>query len=171
MSKAHGKRVLSSRLVELSKGCHARSPSSIPRINPKTDQSRTQLTNCSAPHRLLAMMGDKMSFFCRIYVDEDEIYSGDLIEVPEKFRKVVEEGLSDWADSLGRRGLNELVYSLFSWYNEKGMFCERCESWGDEEKCSECRGKLKERFVYGRNKKLDLVLTCVGMISRIEVSE
>jgi hypothetical protein len=117
------------------------------------------------------MVDDKMSFFCRIYVDEDEIYSGDLIEVPEKFRKVIKESLSDWADSLGRRGLNELIYSLLSWYNEKGMYCERCESWGDEEKCSECWGKLKERFVYDRNKKLDLVLTCVGMISRIEVSE
>jgi hypothetical protein len=38
------------------------------------------------------------------------------------------------------------------------------------EKCSVCGSRLKERFVYARNKKLDLLLTCVGMISRIEVS-
>ena len=113
-----------------------------------------------------------MGFFCRIYVDKEEIYSGDLTEVPEKFREGIKEALSDWADSLGRRGLNELIYSLFSWYNEKGMYCDGCDSWGDdEEKCSECGGKLKERFVYSRNKSLDLILTCVGMVSRIEVSK
>ncbi|MGE5446580.1 MAG: hypothetical protein ACM3SR_18600 [Ignavibacteriales bacterium] len=117
------------------------------------------------------MTDDKMGFFCKIYVDEEEIYSGDLTEVPEKFRERIKEGLANWADSLGRRGLNELVYSFFNWYNEKGMYCEMCDSWGDREKCSECGGKLKERFVYGRNKKLDLILTCVGIISRIEVSE
>jgi hypothetical protein len=111
-----------------------------------------------------------MGFFCRIYVDEEEIYSGDLTEVPERFRKGIEEVLGDWADSLGRRGLNELVYSLFNWYNEKGMYCEKCDSWDDVEKCSVCGSRLKERFVYARNKKLDLLLTCVGMISRIEVS-
>ncbi|MER3446884.1 MAG: hypothetical protein C4291_08605 [Candidatus Dadabacteria bacterium] len=112
-----------------------------------------------------------MGFFCRIYVDKEEIYSGDLTEVPEKFRDGIKEALSYWADSLGKRGLNELVYSLFSWYNEKGMYCERCDSWSDEEKCVECSGELKERFIYSRNKKLDLILTCVGMISRIEFSE
>jgi len=117
------------------------------------------------------MKGDEMGFFCRIYVDEEEIYSGDLTEVPEKFREGMKEALGDWADSLGRRGLNELVYSLFSWYNEKGTYCERCDSWGDGEKCSKCEEKLEEQFLYVRNTKLDLVLTCVGMVSRIEVSE
>jgi hypothetical protein len=116
-------------------------------------------------------MGDKVDFFCKIYVDKEEIYSGDLTEVPEKFREGIKEALVDWADSLGRRGLNELVYSLFNWYNEKGMYCEECDGWGDKEKCSKCWGNLKERFVYSRNKKLDLILTCVGIISRIEVSQ
>lgn len=104
-------------------------------------------------------------------MDKEEIYSGDLTEVPENFREGIKEVLGDWMDSLGRRGLNELVYSLFSWYNERGTYCVRCDSRSDEEKCVRCGGKLKERFVYDRNKKLDLILTCVGMISRIEVSE
>jgi hypothetical protein len=114
---------------------------------------------------------EKVGFYCRIYVDKEEIYSGDLTEVPERFRNGVKEALGDWADSLGRRGLNELVYSLFAWYNEKGMYCERCDNWNDSEKCVVCGSELKERFVYERNKRLDLLLTCVGMISQIKVSE
>jgi hypothetical protein len=114
-----------------------------------------------------------MGFLCRIYVDEKVVYSGDLNEVPEKFRGNIRETLSDWAGSLGRRGLNELVYSLFTWYDKKGMYCKNCNVWeqGDKEHCSICGGKLEERFIYKRDEKLDLLLTCVGMISRIEVSE
>jgi hypothetical protein len=118
-----------------------------------------------------AMKGGKMGFFCRIYVENEQIYSGDLTEVPEKYREGMKEAFGDWADSLGRRGLNELVYSLFSWYNEKGTYCERCDSWVDGEICSECGERSKERFLYVRNTQLDLVLTCVGMISRIEISQ
>jgi hypothetical protein len=111
-----------------------------------------------------------MDFFFRIYVDQEEIYSGDLSEVPDRFRKGIREAFSEWADSLGKRGLNELVYSLFVWYNEKGMYCQYCDKWGEESNCPNCGRGLKERFVYERNKKLDLLLTCVGMISKIEVS-
>ncbi|MBI2487008.1 MAG: hypothetical protein HYW01_08625 [Deltaproteobacteria bacterium] len=112
-----------------------------------------------------------MGFLCRIYVDKEEIYAGDLTEVPERFREGITEAFSDWADSLGKRGLNELVYSLLTWYEKKGMYCERCDTWNEEKKtCPECGAKINERFVYERNKKLDLILTCVGMISRIEVS-
>lgn len=117
-------------------------------------------------------IGSSMGFFCRIYVDKEEVYSGDLTEVPERFRKGIEEAFLDWADSLGKSGLNELVYSLFTWYEKKGMYCEGCNIWSHEGEngCPVCGGGLKERFVYERNKKLDLLLTCVGMISRIEVS-
>ncbi|MCI0453515.1 MAG: hypothetical protein L0Y68_00790 [Candidatus Dadabacteria bacterium] len=111
-----------------------------------------------------------MDFFCRIYVDQEEIYSGDLSEVPDRFRNGIREAFSEWADSLGKRGLNELVYSLFVWYNEKGMFCQHCGKWGEQSSCTHCGGELKQRFVYERDKKLDLLLTCVGMISKIEVS-
>jgi hypothetical protein len=114
-----------------------------------------------------------MGFFCRIYVDDGEIYSGDLTEVPEEFRGNIRQTLSDWADSLGRRGLNELVYSLFTWYDRKGMYCTVCgaREKGQEGVCSTCGGGLEERFVYGRDEKLGLLLTCVGMISRVEVSQ
>ncbi len=111
-----------------------------------------------------------VEFYCRIYVDKEEIYAGDLNEVPEKFRAGIREAFADWADSLGKRGLNELVYSLFAWYENKGMYCHKCKEWVEEyENCSTCGGKLEEKFIYERNKKLDLLLTCVGMISRIEV--
>jgi hypothetical protein len=111
-----------------------------------------------------------MDTIFRIYVDKDEIYSGNLSEVPDRFRTGIREAFSEWADSLGKRGLNELVYSLFVWYNEKEMYCQHCEKWGEELNCSSCGSGLKERYVYERNKKLDLLLTCVGMISSIEVS-
>ena len=112
-----------------------------------------------------------MGFFCRIYVDEEEIYAGDLTEVPERFRKEITEAFTDWADSLGKRGLNELVYSLFTWYETKGVYCERCGTWDEEkEACPLCGARVNERFLYERNKKLDFLLTCVGMISRIEVT-
>ncbi|HEX3035444.1 MAG TPA: hypothetical protein VHT73_09965 [Thermodesulfobacteriota bacterium] len=114
-----------------------------------------------------------MAFFCRIYVDEKEIYSGDLSEVPERFRGNIRETLSDWADSLGKRGLNELVYSLFTWYDKKGMYCRNCDAWqeGEKKNCSVCDGELVERYIYERDERLNLLLTCVGVISRIEVSE
>src|SRR3989304_2732219 len=100
-----------------------------------------------------------MDFFFRIYVDKEEIYSGDLTEVPERFRKGTKEALSDWSDSLGKRGLNELVYSLFTWYNEKGEYCEKCCKWAEESNYPYYRGVLNNQFVYKRNKKLDLLLT------------
>jgi hypothetical protein len=113
-----------------------------------------------------------MGFFCRIYVDKEEIYSGDLTELPERFREGIKEAFSNWADSLDKRALNELVYSLFTWYDKKGMYCEKCNTWSEQEEgCTVCGSKLKERFIYERNRKLDLLLTCVGMISRIEVSD
>lgn len=111
-----------------------------------------------------------MEYFCRVYVDKEVIYEGDLREVPEKFRGEIMEALADWSDSLGKRGLNELVYSLFAWYETKGKYCQNCEEWAEEEEsCSICGGGLKEKFIHERNKKLDLLLTCVGIISRIEV--
>ena len=113
-----------------------------------------------------------MGFFCRIYVEQEEIYAGDFAEVPERFRKGVIEAFSDWAGSLSKRGLNELVYSLFTWYEKKSNYCAVCRNWDEEkESCPVCGGELDELFVHERNKNLDMLLTCVGMISRIEVSK
>lgn len=107
----------------------------------------------------------------RVFVDEKEIYSGDLSEVPERFRKVIIEDLSEWAGSLGKRGLNELVYSHLTWYKEKGKYCVGCAYWYDEgENCSKCEASLINRFIYERNENLDMILTCIGMITKVEVS-
>ncbi len=111
-----------------------------------------------------------MGSLFKIYVGEEAIYSGDLTEVPDKFRDVIVEDICYWADSLGKRGLNELLYSHLRWYDEKGMHCGRCDAWYREKvKCPNCRGMLDEVYVYKRYKSIDMLLTCIGMITRIEV--
>lgn len=113
-----------------------------------------------------------MGSLFKIYVGEEEIYSGDLTEVPEKFRDVMIEDITYWADSLGRRGLNELLYSHLQWYEKRGMHCDRCEAWFNEKiHCPHCRGMLNELYLHDRNKGLDILLTCIGMITRVEVLE
>jgi len=119
-------------------------------------------------------MEQKVDFFCKIYVDEDEIYSGDLSEIPEKFRNRVIDDIREWAESLGKRGLNELIYSHLVWYERKGIYCANCDKWDEDldiKECGTCGAKLKERYLYERNSKLDKIMTCIGMISRIQVSK
>ncbi len=113
-------------------------------------------------------------FICEIYVNEKEIYSGDLNEVPEKFRKGMKRDLTEWAGSLGKRGLNELIYSHLAWYEHKGMFCENCgtvEAAESMAECTACGDKLGERYLYERNERLDMIITCVGMISSVRITE
>ena len=111
-----------------------------------------------------------MGFFCRIYVDKQEIYSGHFEEVPEKFRQNIKDDLSQWADSLGQRGLNELIYSHFVWYEKKEMYCDRCEKWnGVKKTCVVCGNNARGRFFYERNDRIELIQACIGMITRIEV--
>ncbi len=111
-----------------------------------------------------------MGSLFKIYVGEEEIYSGDLTEVPDKFRDLIIEELSYWADSLGKRGLNELLYSRLRWYEQKGMFCDKCRDWCQETVlCPRCGSMLTEHYIYERDKGLDVVLTCIGMITRVEV--
>jgi hypothetical protein len=119
-------------------------------------------------------MEELSTFYCRILVNEDEIYSGRLGEVPEKFRSQMIRDLSEWSDSLGKRGLNELIYSHLAWYEEKGMHCTECGvryTEGGAGECVECGNKLGERYVYERDKKLDMIITCVGMITKVQVSK
>ncbi|MGQ0794257.1 MAG: hypothetical protein ACT4NX_09285 [Deltaproteobacteria bacterium] len=116
-----------------------------------------------------------MAFFFRIFADGDEIYSGDFAEVPDKFRAGIIEAVCDWADSLDRKGLNQLVYSLFAWYEKRAGYCDGCGRWAGGEggggNCPDCGATMQMRYVYERHKKLDMIITCaVGMISRIEVS-
>lgn len=118
-------------------------------------------------------MEELSNFYCRILVNEEEIYSGRLGEVPEKFRSQMIRDLSEWADSLGKRGLNELIYSHLAWYEEKATHCEECGvryTGGVAGECAECGNKLGERYVYDRDKKLDMIITCVGMITKVQIS-
>lgn len=119
-------------------------------------------------------MEQSTTFFCKIYVDEDEIYSGDLSEIPENFRGRIVGDISEWADCLGKRGVNELLYSHLVWYEKKGLYCEGCGSLDDEsetEKCNECGGELREKYLHDRSVEIDKIITCIGMISKIEVSK
>jgi hypothetical protein len=114
-------------------------------------------------------LDDTPSFTCKIYVNEDEIYAGYLGEVPEKFRKGMKRDLTDWAGSLGRRGLNDLA-----WYEEKDLHCAECgksEVAEHDDKCPDCGGKIAESYIYERNKSLDIIITCVGMITAVRISE
>ncbi len=111
-------------------------------------------------------------FFCKIYVDDDEIYSGDLSEIPEKFRARIIGDISEWADSLGKSGVNELLYSHLVWYHKKGSYCSSCEVINEDseiEQCETCSAQLTEQYIYERSEQIDKILTCIGMISRIEV--
>ncbi len=112
-------------------------------------------------------------FFCRIYVSEDEIYSGDLGEMPRQFRDRTIRDITEWADRLGKSGLNELIYSHLSWYEERALYCEGCSKQAEGDgslRCDVCGYKLKECYVHDRDSKLDIIMTCIGMISRVEIS-
>jgi hypothetical protein len=121
------------------------------------------------------MAGEK-SFHCKIYVNEDEVYSGDLSEVPLRFRGRIIDDLMEWSSTLGKRGLNELLYSHIAWYEEMGKYCSACGRWVDEAGeesetvCGACGEKPEHRYVYERNEKLDRIITCVGLITEIRVS-
>lgn len=116
---------------------------------------------------------------CKIYVDEQHIYEGSFEEVPDKFRRNIVRDLTQWAELLGKGGINELIYSHLAWYLQKDFVCQNCsgdssgvsqnQSQVESERCQECGGFLNERFQYERNEKLDLIMTCVGTISRVEV--
>lgn len=109
----------------------------------------------------------------KIFVNEDEIYSGDFSEVPERRRAALRQDLADWVDSLGRRGLNELIYSHLAWYEEKGLRCKGCgrarES-ADAARCASCGGELVEGYLHERNPKLDMIMTCAGMITEVRIT-
>ncbi len=118
-------------------------------------------------------MEELSTFYCRILVNEEEIYSGRLAEVPEGTRVKMMRDLSEWADSLGKRGLNELIYSHLAWYDEKGVFCAECgkrDTGAGAGECAECGSGLVEQYVHARDKKLDMIITCVGMITKVQIS-
>jgi len=116
-------------------------------------------------------MEETNNFTCKIYVDNDEIYSGDLSEIPEKYRNRIIRDISEWADSLGKRGVNELLYSHLAWYEKIASYCNSCDSYEDSDSnnCSNCSSELEQKYIHDRNEKIDKILTYIGMISKIEI--
>lgn len=109
-----------------------------------------------------------------IFVNDDEIYSGDFGEVPEKKRLSITSDLAEWSDSLGKRGLNELIYSHLAWYEEKDLFCSECgrrSENGAGGRCERCGGEMVTRYVHERSAGLDMIMTCVGMITRVKITK
>ncbi|MEM4658718.1 MAG: hypothetical protein QXX77_09900 [Candidatus Methanosuratincola sp.] len=105
----------------------------------------------------------------KIYVDDELIYSGSLEEVPPEYRKALWGDLEMWADSLGKSGINELIYSHLAWYLNVSSQCRACSYVGEEEGlCPQCGNVLERKYVHERSKRLDLIMDCIGAISRVE---
>ena len=108
----------------------------------------------------------------RIFVDTEQIYYGDFSEVPQKFRGDILEALDEWGEVLGKSGLNEMIYSLFTWYEKKDMFCAECnEVFEDRSDCVNCGIELVTRSRYSQNEKISGLLNCVGMITHLEIEK
>ena len=106
-----------------------------------------------------------------IYVENDIIYSGDLSEVPEFHRNKLESALKDWGDVLSKRSLNELIYSIFYWYNTKSYHCNRCSFTSNEYTiCDRCGSDMVEKYFYERNENIDKIFDCIGMITSVNIT-
>jgi len=111
-----------------------------------------------------------MSKIFRIYADSDPIYSGNFSEVPTEHRKKIVEALNEWGEVLGKGGLNEMIYSLFFWYNQTEFVCSKCEkTFKEESVCSTCGQQLSESDKYEHNESIDHLLNCIGMLTRLEI--
>jgi len=112
-----------------------------------------------------------MSFFCRIFVDHREIYSGELAEFPEEHKNALIDDLSNWTGHLSKGGLNELLYSRLSWYIVGNGTCTSCNfsGRGYEDGCPKCGGALEKTYDFERDDKLDLIVACVGVVTHIEL--
>lgn len=107
-----------------------------------------------------------------IYVDDVIIYKGNFSEVPEEHREKLINSLEEWADILGNKSINELIYSSLYWYYEEKFYCSQCkEFFDDESKCTDCSLDLIRKHHYDRNTNIDKILDCIGMITRVIVIE
>ena len=113
-----------------------------------------------------------MSLQFSIYVDNEEIYTGNFSEVPDEHRITIVDALNDWGEVLGKNGLNEMIYSLFTWYNQLHYVCNDCSlSYNDQSTCKDCGRELDQENRYQQNEKITSLLNCVGMITHLEISE
>ena len=106
----------------------------------------------------------------KIFADSEQVYSGSFEEIPPEHKQKISEALSEWGDILSKGGLNETIYSLLFWYNEKEYFCNNCsEKSKENENCGSCGEQLSESFVHERNDKIDNLLNYIGMLTRLEM--
>ena len=113
-----------------------------------------------------------MSTIFRIYVEQEQVYSGNFSEVPDEFRENIVEALNEWGEVLGKNGLNEMIFSLFTWYGQMQNMCESCdELFIHESVCSNCGEELISKNKYEQNKKISGLLNCVGMITHLEIGK
>jgi hypothetical protein len=107
-----------------------------------------------------------------IYVDSEIVYKGNFSEVPSLYRENLISSLEQWADILGNKSLNELLYSSFYWYYNKTLYCSSCKEFFDDEvKCLDCNLELANKYFYDRNANIDKIMDCIGMITRVTVIE
>lgn len=106
-----------------------------------------------------------------VYVNDSRIYEGDFTEVPERFRGDIKEALDEWGSVLGKSGLNEMLYSLLAWYEERIYICENCDSEFEEEirYCTSCGENVKSGYKYERDENLTRIIMCIGMITHVNI--
>lgn len=111
-----------------------------------------------------------MSELFRIYVGEQEIYSGHLAEIPDYYRSNLVEAISEWGECLSKGGFRELVYSSLHWYNLKTYYCGDCErDFNEGGICGDCESEISENFIHERNPAIDKIMMCIGLIDRVEM--
>ncbi len=111
-----------------------------------------------------------MSNTFTIYVENTVIYEGSFSEMPDEQREKLTSALLEWGDILGKKSINELLYSSFYWYLQKQYYCSGCDEFSEsEDKCPCCDTDVEQKYVHNRNENIDKILDCIGMISRIEI--
>ncbi len=111
-----------------------------------------------------------MAKIFKIFADSEQVYSGNFSEIPGEHKEKITEALTEWGDILSKGGLNETIYSLLFWYNEKEFFCTKCSEQSKENgSCTLCGESLEESFVHERNDKIDNLLNYIGMLTGLEM--
>ena len=107
-----------------------------------------------------------------IYVDNEIVYKGNFSEVPGLYRENLISSLDQWADTLSKKSLNELLYSSFYWYYKERLYCSSCKEFFDDgKKCEKCNFELVNKYFHDRNTSIDRIMDCIGMITRVAVIE
>lgn len=108
----------------------------------------------------------------RIFVNESEVYNGSFREVPDKFRHDIVEALDEWGDVLGKSNLNEMIYSLLVWYEERVYSCTDCNEEHEQEResCEQCGAEVIPQYKYERDERLTRLMLCIGMITHVKIN-